>query len=174
VHIAFLELIIDPSCSLVFEAEQPESDIMSRPPRGTAERLFSRRTVAAAALQGLSVLAVCLAIVVLARPGHGPDAARALTFAALVVSFLTIILVNRSWTQSAIGMMRIPNPALWWVLVGAVIFLGAILTIPALQLLFSFAPLHADDLTLSVVAGVVCLVWFELLKRFDGLKLEPS
>jgi len=174
VHIAFLELIIDPSCSLVFEAEEPESDIMSRPPRGAAERLFSRRTVAAAVLQGLSVLAVCLAIVLLARPGHGPDAARALSFAALVVSFLTIILVNRSWTRSAISMMRIPNPALWWVLSGAVIFLGAILTIPALQRLFSFAPLHPDDLTLSVMAGVVCLVWFELLKHFDYLKLEPS
>jgi Ca2+-transporting ATPase len=174
VHIAFLELIIDPSCSLVFEAEEPESDIMSRPPRGAAERLFSRRTVAAAVLQGLSVLAVCLAIVLLARPGHGPDAARALSFAALVVSFLTIILVNRSWTRSTISMMRVPNPALWWVLSGAVIFLGAILTIPALQRLFSFAPLHPDDLTLSVVAGVVCLAWFELLKHFDCLKLEPS
>ena len=120
------------------------------------------------------MLAVCLAIVALARPGHGPDAARALSFAALVVSFLTIILVNRSWTRSAISMMRVPNPALWWVLSGAVIFLGAILTIPALQRLFSFAPLHPDDLTLSVMAGVVCLVWFELLKHFDYLKLEPS
>jgi Ca2+-transporting ATPase len=174
VHIAFLELIIDPSCSLVFEAEEPESDIMSRPPRGSAERLFSRRTVATAALQGLSVLAVCLAIVLLARPGHGPDAARALSFAALVVSFLTIILVNRSWTRSAISMMRVPNPALRWVLSGAVIFLGAILSIPALRRLFSFAPLHPDDLTLSVVAGAFCLVWFELLKHFDRLKPEPS
>jgi Ca2+-transporting ATPase len=169
VHIAFLELIIDPSCSLIFEAEEPESDIMSRPPRGAAVRLFSRRTVGAAVLQGMSVLAVCLGIVFLARPGHGPDAARALAFAALVVSFLTLILVNRSWTRSAISMLRVPNPALWWVLSGAVIFLAAILSIPALQRLFSFSPLHPDDLTLSVVAGIVCLVWFELLKRFDRL-----
>ena len=70
--------------------------------------------------------------------------------------------------------MRVPTPALWWLLSGAVIFLGAILTIPALQRLFSFAPLHPNDLTLSVLAGVVCLVWFELLKYFDCLKLEPS
>jgi Ca2+-transporting ATPase len=106
--------------------------------------------------------------------GHGSDAARTRSFAALVVSFLTIILVNRSWTRSALSMMRVPNPALWWVLSGAVIFLGAVLSIPALQRLFSFAPLHPDDLTLSVAAGIVCLVWFELLKRFDRLKSEPS
>jgi Ca2+-transporting ATPase len=170
VHIAFLELIIDPSCSLIFEAEEAEADIMTRRPRSAAERLFTGRTVATAVLQGLSALAVCLLIVFLARPGHGPDAARALSFAALVVSFLTIILVNRSWTRSALSMMRAPNRAMWWVLAGAAILLGAILTVPALQRLFSFSSLHADDLALSLVAGFLCLLWFEFLKRFRGLR----
>ena len=170
VHIAFLELIIDPSCSLIFEAEAAEADIMRRRPRSARARLFAARTVGTAVLQGLSALAVCLVIVFLARPGHGPDAARALSFAALVVSFLMIILVNRSWTRSALSMMRAPNPALWWVLSGAAVLLGAIMTVPALQRLFSFSPLHADDLVLSVLAGFLCLLWFELLKRFRPLK----
>jgi Ca2+-transporting ATPase len=164
VHIAFLELIIDPSCSLIFEAEAAEPDIMRRAPRSTVERLFSSRIVRLALLQGLSVLGVCLTIVSLSRPDHGPDAARALCFAALVVSFLTIILVNRSWTRSLLSMMRAPNPAMWWVLAGSAIFLVAILTIPSLQALFSFSPLHADDLTLCLVAGFLSLMWFELLK----------
>ena len=165
VHIAFLELIIDPSCSLIFEAEEAEADIMSRRPRSASERLFTGRAVATAVLQGFSVLAVCLAIVFLARPGHGPDAARALSFAALVVSFLMIILVNRSWTRSIVSMMRAPNRALWWVFLGAAAFLSAILTVPALQRLFSFAPLHRDDLALSLIGGVLCLIWCEFLKR---------
>ncbi len=170
VHIAFLELIIDPSCSLIFEAEEAESDIMRRAPRSPAQRLFSSRIVGLALLQGFSVLAVCLAVASLARPGHGPDAARALTFAALVVSFLTIILVNRSWTRSLLSMLRAPNPAMWWVLSGAAFFLTSILTIPSLQRLFSFAPLHGDDLTISLIAGFLCLMWFELLKRFAGAR----
>ncbi len=165
VHIAFLELIIDPSCSLIFEAEAAEADVMRRRPRSPSERLFSAPIVGLALLQGLSVLAVCLGIVFLARPGHGPDAARALAFAALVVSFLTIILVNRSWTRSLVSMLRAPNPALWAVMAGAAIFLGGILTIPPLQRLFSFAALHPDDLAISLVAGFLCLMWFELLKR---------
>jgi Ca2+-transporting ATPase len=118
----------------------------------------------------LSALAVCLGIVVLARPGHGSDAARALLFAALVVSFLTIILVNRSWSRSALGMMRAPNSAMWWVLAGAATLLSAILSVPALQRLFSFAPLHTDDLVLSLAAGILCLLWFELLKSFRRFK----
>jgi Ca2+-transporting ATPase len=168
VHIAFLELIIDPSCSLIFEAEQAEGDVMRRPPRRGVDRLFSRQTVGFAVLQGLSVLVVCLAIVALARPNHGPDAARALSFAALVVSFLTIILVNRSWTRSLINILRAPNAAMWWVVAGVALFLSAVLTVPALQRLFSFAPLHADDLVISLVAGFSCLMWFEGLKRFSG------
>ncbi len=170
VHIAFLELIVDPSCALIFEAEEAEGDIMSRRPRGVAERLFTGRTVGPAALQGMSVLAVCLGIVFLALPDHGSDAARALSFAALVVSFLTLILVNRSWTRSATSMLRAPNPALWWVLSAAALCLWAILNIPALQRVFSFAPVHPEDLTLSVLAGVICLGWFELVKRFERLK----
>jgi len=168
VHIVFLELIIDPSCSLIFEAEAAEADIMRRPPRNSQDHLFARKTVALAGMQGLSVLGVCLGIVFLATPGHGPGAARALSFATLVVAFLTIILVNRSWTRTALSMLRAPNSALWWVVGGAGVCLAAILSVPALQALFSFAPLHAGDLALSVAAGVGCLIWFDLLKSFPA------
>ena len=125
VHIVFLELIIDPSCSIIFEAEEAEADVMQRPPRSPAERLFSRKTVSVALSQGLSVLTVCLGIVFLAQPSHGADAARALSFATLVVAFLTIILVNRSWTRTILSTIRAPNAALWWVVTGAGLLLRA-------------------------------------------------
>jgi Ca2+-transporting ATPase len=164
VHIVFLELIIDPSCSLIFEAEEPEADIMRRPPRDPAEPLFTRTTLGVAFLQGASLLVACLAVVTLARPGHGDDAARALAFATLVVGFLTTILVNRSWTRSLVSMTRAPNRALWWIVGSASLLLSLILGVPQLQHLFSFAPLHRDDLFWSVTAGAACLGWFELLK----------
>jgi Ca2+-transporting ATPase len=77
-----------------------------------------------------------------------------------------IILVNRSWSQSLLRSLRIPNPAVWGVVAGAGVFLAAILTIPALQGLFSFAPLHANDLAISLLAGAGCLLWLEILKLF--------
>jgi Ca2+-transporting ATPase len=164
VHIVFLELIIDPACSLIFEAEDAESNVMQRPPRNPDERLFSMRTIGVAVMQGLSVLAVCLGVFLLARADHSADAARALTFATLVVAFVVIILVNRSWTRSAFAMLRVPNAALQWVVLGACIFLAAVLVVPFAQRLFYFAPLHPTDLVLSLGAGLVCVLWFELVK----------
>ena len=68
VHIVFLELIIDPSCSLIFEAEEAESNVMERPPRSANERLFSLATVGLAVLQGLSALAACVAVFLFSAP----------------------------------------------------------------------------------------------------------
>jgi Ca2+-transporting ATPase len=164
VHIVFLELIIDPSCSLIFEAEDAEADVMRRPPRRPDERLFSMRTIGVAVLQGLSVLAVCLGVFLLARADHPADTARALTFATLVVAFVVIILVNRSWTRSVVAMLRVPNGALRWVVLGACAFLALVLAIPFAQRLFHFGPIGAADLAISLAAGLSCVLWFELVK----------
>ncbi len=164
VHIVFLELIIDPACSLIFEAEHAEANVMQRPPRNPDERLFSMRTIGVAVMQGLSVLAVCLGVFLLARSSHSAEVARALTFATLVVAFIVIILVNRSWTKSAFAMLRVPNTALKWVVFGACLFLAVVLAVPFAQRLFYFAPLHPADLAISLGAGLVCVLWFELLK----------
>jgi Ca2+-transporting ATPase len=164
VHIVFLELIIDPACTLIFEAEEAEGNVMKRPPRSPEERLFSLRTMGFAVLQGLSVLVVCLGVFLVARGGHSDDSARALTFTTLVVAFVVIILVNRSWTRSVWAMLRVPNAAMRWVVVGACVLLAAVLVVPFTQRLFHFAPLHPMDLMLSIGVGLVCVLWFELLK----------
>jgi Ca2+-transporting ATPase len=164
VHIVFLELIIDPSCSLIFEAEEAEDNVMKRPPRNPDERLFSKRTIGLALLQGLSVLGVCLGVFMVARLNHPPEAARALTFATLVVASVVIILVNRSWTKSAFAMLRVPNAALRWVVLSTSVFLAVVLLLPFAQQVFHFAPLHAKDLILSLGAGLLCVLWFEVVK----------
>jgi Ca2+-transporting ATPase len=164
VHIVFLELIIDPSCSLIFEAEEAEANVMERPPRSANERLFSLRTVGLAVLQGLSVLAACLGVFLFSRSSQLPEAARASTFLTLVVSLLVIILANRSWTRGIVSMLRVPNPALRWVAGGTAAFLALVLLVPVAQDLFHFAPLHGGNVALSLGAGVVCVMWFELLK----------
>lgn len=164
VHIAFLQLIIDPACTLIFEGESAEIDIMQRPPRSRDVGLFSRETLGIALLQGFSVLAVCLGVFLLARRDHSADAARALTFVTLVVAFVVIILVNRSWRRSAVAMLRVPNPAVRWVVLGAVGFLAVAVLAPFARQLFHFAPLHVDDLALALGAGLVAVLWFELVK----------
>ncbi len=82
-----------------------------------------------------------------------------------MVAFLVIILANRSWTRSAVAMLRVPNAALRWVVGGTIAFLAVILSVPFAQRLFRFAPLHLRDVALSLGAGMVCVAWFELAKR---------
>jgi Ca2+-transporting ATPase len=165
VHIAFLELIIDPTCSLVFEAEPEEADVMKRPPRDPAQRLFSARTVVVSVLQGVSVFVVCVVVFFLARGRHATDATRALTFATLVVAFLALITVNRSWTRPMLAMLEVPNRAFRSVVGGTLVLLGVVLFVPLAQRLFHFAPVPPDQLALAAAAAPVCLLWFEALKR---------
>ncbi|MBN2369324.1 MAG: cation-translocating P-type ATPase [Vicinamibacteria bacterium] len=164
VHIVFLEMVIDPSCSLVFEAEPAEDDVMRRPPRNPEERLFSMSAIGLALLQGLSVLAASLGVFFMSWKTHAPNAVRALTFTTLVAAFIVVILANRSWARTIVGGLRVPNSALWWVLGGTVFFLAFVLMNPFARRLFHFAPLHGGDLALSIGAGLACVLWFELLK----------
>jgi Ca2+-transporting ATPase len=175
IHIVFLELVIDPSCSLIFEAEEAEAEVMQRPPRDPKERLFSLKSVGLALIQGGTSLAACLGVYFLARASHGDDAARALTFAALVVSFMAIILANRSWTVSILGSLRTPNAALWWVLGGTTAFLLLVLYWSPAQRFFHFAPVHGLDLLLACGAGFASVLWYEALKvlRPPRAPLQP-
>ncbi|HEY9648108.1 MAG TPA: cation-translocating P-type ATPase, partial [Chroococcidiopsis sp.] len=171
IHIAFLHLIIDPACTVVFEAEPAETNVMRRPPRNPKEPLFSHRTLQLALLQGISVLVVLVAVFAIAYySGNGEFDARALAFTTLIISNLAMILTNRSWSRTIPEMLRSPNQALWWVIGGGVIFLGLVLYIPLLRHLFSFSFLHIDDLLVSLVSGVVSIFWFEGLKLWNRRK----
>ncbi len=165
VHIVFLELIIDPSCTMVFEAEQPEPDIMRRRPRDPAERLFGPGAIGASVAQGLVVLAVVLGVFLLARhTGHDDAAARGMTFATLVTANIGLILVNRSRRRTGLAMLRVPNAAVWWVIGGAALFLTLTQVVPAARSVFQFGPPEPADILLCVVAGALTVAWFELYK----------
>jgi Ca2+-transporting ATPase len=166
VHILFLELIIDPACSTIFEAEREESDLMSRKPRDPGEPLFGRKRVRQSLLQGLAVLAVVLAVFGLAWfHGQNEGRARALSYTTLIIANLGLILTNRSRTRTIIATLRAPNAALWWVLGGATTFLTLILTVPFLRNLFHFSPLYPADIAICLGAGALSIAGFELFKR---------
>ncbi len=169
VHVVFLELIIDPACSVVFEAEPEEADVMNRPPRDPRKPLFGRSTIALSLLQGLSVLIIILAVYAVSLyRGQGDMEARALTFTTLIVANLGLILTNRSWSRTILETLSSPNGALWWVIGGALVLLGAVLYIPGLRGLFSFAFLHFIDLAICFMAGIASILWFEGLKLLSG------
>jgi P-type Ca2+ transporter type 2C len=166
VHVAFLHLIIDPACSIILEAEPAEATVMQRPPRNPKEPLFGKKTLGLAVLQGGGILAVVLAIfIVTLYRKQGEFEARALTFTTLILANLGLILSEGSTSRLGLKILKSPNPALWWVLGGGLLFLALVLYVPFLRHLFSFSFLHLIDLAICLGGGLISLLWFELLKQ---------
>ncbi|OPX77324.1 MAG: putative copper-exporting P-type ATPase A [Methanosaeta sp. PtaB.Bin039] len=166
VHIAFLELIIDPACSVAFEAEAEEKGIMKRPPRDPDQPLLRPSAICLSLLQGLIVLAITSAVFYISlRSGSEEGQARAMTFTTLVMANLALILTNRSWSATILDSIRTPNRALWWIFAGTLLLMLMVLYQPFLLGIFHFESLHPDDLGLCLLAAGLSVLWFELLKK---------
>ncbi len=169
IHIAFLEMVIDPVCSLVFEAEEEEPEVMRRPPRDPEAPLFSASLLAWGVVQGVCALAIVSAIYFAAwARGMPADELRALTFFALVLSIVALIFVNRAYGASLRAALFRPNGALVFVLLAVAGTLVASLAVPAVRALFGFGPLHADDLAVTLGAAALLLALMEGLKLARG------
>ncbi|WP_027188065.1 cation-translocating P-type ATPase [Desulfovibrio cuneatus] len=171
VHVVFMELIIDPACSIVFEAEQAEKGVMARPPHKTTEPFFGMRKIGISCFQGVWVLLACLAVYFTTiRLGYPAEEMRAMTFIALVTANIMTILANRSWHESLVTIMRTPNPAVFWVIGGALCFITVVLQVPFLLRLFQFSQPGAWEILLAVLAGTSSVFWFEGYKYVQRRK----
>ncbi len=167
-HIAFLELIIDPACSTVFEAVNEEKDIMKRSPRSLREPLFSKRIFIISFLQGLSILAVVFTVYILALVmKKGELEARTLAFTSLVFANMLLIVTNLSWAKNLLKIVKERNTALWFVLIGIVISLNMVLYVPFLRNIFHFSLLPKNDFFVALASGIISLLWFEGLKALN-------
>ena len=169
IHIAFIEMVIDPVCSLVFEAESEEEDVMRRPPRPQSASMAPASLIAWSLFQGLFAFSIVAGVLFVGlRRGMPVDEVRALTFFALVLTSVGLILVNRAFSASVVMALRRPNPALAWILATVAVILGLALLWPFATDLFRFGPLHLDDLALTVAAGVVVFTCLEVIKFVRG------
>jgi len=167
IHIAFLEMVIDPACSVVFEAEKEEDDVMKRAPRDPDSPLLLPKHILWALVQGLIVLAILGGLLIYsASAGMAEADLRALVFTSLVLINIGLILVNRSFNASMIKAFSRPNQSLW-ILLGGVfaVLMTALFWHPA-QVLFHFGQLHGNDLAVCAAVGFFSLLLLETLKSF--------
>ncbi|WP_026167081.1 cation-translocating P-type ATPase [Novosphingobium nitrogenifigens] len=165
VHIAFIEMIIDPVCSLVFEAEVAEHDAMKRPPRRPDAPLFARALVGWAVFQGLVVFLTAGGVAVfLWESGHDATVVRSGAFFALVLGLVGLILINRRFSASLLSALRRPNPALAVVLAAVASILAATQVVPFVAGLFRFSTVAAHDLALVGMVSLGALLLLEWVK----------
>jgi Ca2+-transporting ATPase len=164
-HIAVLEMIIDPSCGLIFEGTAAEPHIMDRPPRPVGQPMVTGVVLFLAILQGAMVLAGCVgAYYFAAHLGYSTERLRAVVFSTLVFANLGLIIVSRSWTESALRTLWRGGKVLW-TLILATVGLGAlVLGFAPLQRLFSLAPLSLGDIGACLAMAATSVAWFEVVK----------
>ena len=165
VHIAFLEMVIDPACSLVFEAQGEESDVMARPPRDPEEPLFSWGLIAWGLVQGAIAFALVAGVYLYAVQSAMPvDEVRTLGFFSLVTAIVVLIFANRSFSASLASAFRQPGPALTIVLAGVPLMLALLLAWPAARALFRLGSMHLHDLAIMLAIGALLLLVLEAIK----------
>lgn len=168
IHIVFMELIIDPACSIVFESEDPEKNIMKRPPRRRDEHIFGRREVILSFIQGFVVFLVVFFVhgISISR-GLSEGEARTMSFSTLIIANLSLIMINRSTSKSLIETVFSRNTALWAVAAFALSLLALGINVPFIRKLFHFSGIGVGQFVLCAAAGFLSVIWFEALKLFQ-------
>jgi Ca2+-transporting ATPase len=158
VHIVFMELIIDPMCSVAFESEPAERGIMDRPPRSESTRFFGWKSIGESLAKGALLLGVVLGVYFFSiNEFHSENEARSITFAALILGNIFFIFSGLSNTRTVIGVLKEKNFAALGIAGVALLVLVLVLFVPGLQGLFGFSnalPLHY----LPALAGAALLL----------------
>jgi Ca2+-transporting ATPase len=167
VHVIFMELIVDPACSIAFEMEPEEGDVMRRPPRDPRRKLFNRRFVVRNLTQGVGAAVVTLAVLVGARL-WGADAfhVRTLTFTTLIMTNLMLIVTNVSLGRRFAEGRKGQNAAFIWLGAAALTALCTVLFAPQARELFLLASPRAADFVVWAGAGLAAFGWMAIVKRY--------
>ncbi|MDD5177064.1 MAG: cation-translocating P-type ATPase [Sterolibacterium sp.] len=176
IHIAFLELVIDPACSVVFEAEESDEQVMRRPPRSPQESLVSTSHISLSLVQGLLTTLVVAALYgVSLAAGIATPEARGMAFVTLIAANSILIFSSRSTTAGPRQTLRGINPVSYWVLGGTALGLLAITRIPLLAGPFGFTPTAWGLWLAALGVGAASFVLFEATKLiFAALKMPIS
>ncbi|MHB0888401.1 cation-translocating P-type ATPase [Acidithiobacillus sp.] len=174
VHIVLLELLIDPACSIVFEAEPAAADTMRRPPRPLSASPFSLGNVGYALAQGLGIAAILLGGHALLQHFAGWTEAdlRLSIFTALVLALFLLILANRDLAHSALLNLRGDNPWLARMFGGVALVLVAVLFTPFLREVMGFAAASLPPLLAALGLLLVCGLWLQTLRYANDRRLH--
>jgi Ca2+-transporting ATPase len=165
IHVIFLELIMGPTCSIIFEREPIEADSMQKKPRKMTTTFFSLRELSISIIQGLVITAACLGIgYVYLQKGYDQPHVRTIIYATLLFSNLFLTLANRSFRYSIFTTLRYKNNLLPIVLALSVAVLLASLYVPPVRNLFDFSPISGQEVALSLGIAFAAVMWVEIYK----------
>lgn len=172
VHVIFLELIMGPTCSIVYENEPLEKNSMNQPPRPMSDTFLNLRELTLSIIQGLVITSGTLFIYQYAIcQGYGENLTRTMVFTTLVIANIFLTLVNRSFYYSIISCLKYKNNLLAGILLISVALLFILIYTPAVGSFFKLIPLRYQQFGISALVGFVSVIWFEGYKWSKRLNL---
>lgn len=172
VHVIFLELIMGPTCSIVYENEPPEKNAMHRPPRKMTSTFFNLRELTISIIQGLAITAGTLFMYQFSvHKGYNAEMTRSMVFTTLIFANIFLTLVNRSFYFSIFTTLKYRNTLMIIMLSVTLVLLAMILYIPSFASFFRITSLNAMQISWTSAIAFISVIWFEvykLLKRNPG------
>jgi len=174
IHVVLLELIIDPTCSIVFERQPEEADIMERQPRNPEKALVTSKLLTKAILQGLTIFAGSFgAYVYLFNNGYGENMARTFALAVIIFSNLFLVYVNQSENTFAISsLIKTKDKVLWYINIGILLGLTLVVYTSFGNQIAKTLPLTLVELLSSFAIAAVSTLWWELVKLYKKLNIK--
>lgn len=165
IHIIFLELVMGPTCSIIYENEPIEKNTMLQKPRPFSNTFFSGKELTTSILQGLMITAGCLITYQISvQYAYDEQCTRAMVFTCLIAANVLLTLVNRSFYYSLLTTIKYKNNLVFLIIMITILISGAILFIKPLTLFFGFQQLNFIQLCISICIGFLSVIWYELVK----------
>ncbi|HMQ08471.1 MAG TPA: cation-translocating P-type ATPase [Saprospiraceae bacterium] len=165
IHVIFLELIMGPTCSIIYENEPMEPNTMQEEPRPFSETFFNRKELMTSLIQGLAITAGTLLVYYYAvREGLSENFTRTMVFTVLVSANVFLTLVNRSFYYSIFTTLKYKNTLVPFIIIISIVITYVIIYMPGIMKLFRFEPLEPGLLMLSIFIGFVSVIWYEWVK----------
>lgn len=166
-HIIFLELIMGPTCSIIYENEPMEKNTMTLPPRPITDTFFNWKELTTSIIQGLVITAGTLfAYQYAVQQGYSESLTRTMVFTTLIAANIFLTLVNRSFYYSLLTTILYRNNLVLLIIGATVGLMALLLAVPAMSRFFQFEQLSGSQLLICVLTGFISVVWFEIVKAY--------
>lgn len=170
-HIIFLELIMGPTCSIIFENEPMEKNTMLQKPRPFVSSFFNLHELTTSVIQGVAITLGTLFIYQYSvYNGYNEAHTRAMVFTMLIVANIFLTLVNRSFYYSILTTLKYKNNMVLLIIFITIFITAMLLFIPSFALFFKFEKLAFLEILICIAVGFVSVIWYEFVKLNKRVK----
>lgn len=175
IHVIFLEIIMGPTCSIIYENEPMEKNTMSQQPKALTTTFFNWKELSVSILQGLVITAGTLFVYQHSvLNGYEETLTRAMVFTVLIAANIFLTLTNRSFYFSVLTTLKYKNNMVLFIIFTTIAIVGLILYVKPLTTFFEFETLNFTQLLICVSIGFISVIWFEIVKLFKRIKANSA